>query len=126
MTEADWQRTVIDTARLFGWRVAHFRPARTKHGGWVTPVAADGKGFPDLVLARDRVIFAELKTQKGKPTPDQDAWARAITAAGLEMYLWRPSDLEDVANILRRRGGCTMSHPIERANARHTPTSVRT
>lgn len=102
MTEDDWQRQVIDLARLFKWRVAHFRPALTKHG-WRTPVSADGKGFPDLVLVRDRVIAAELKTRTGIPSPDQHAWLDAFTDAGIETHIWRPADLELVAATLRRR-----------------------
>lgn len=36
VTEAQFQAAVVDLARLAGWRVAHFRPARTSHG-WATP-----------------------------------------------------------------------------------------
>lgn len=43
--ERQWQAQVIELARILGWRVAHFRPALTKHG-WRTPVQADGAGFP--------------------------------------------------------------------------------
>jgi hypothetical protein len=49
VAERDFQSAVVPCARLFGWRVAHFRAAQTKHG-WRTPVEADGKGFPDLLL----------------------------------------------------------------------------
>ena len=62
MTEADLQQAVIECARTLGWMVAHFRPALRQSGRWSTPVQADGKGFPDLVLARaGRVIFAEAQ-----------------------------------------------------------------
>ena len=101
MTEADFQRQVIDLARLLGWTVAHFRPARTEQG-WRTPVAADGAGFPDLVLVRDRVLFVELKSARGRTSPDQDAWIEALTEAGAEVYLWRPDDFDDLHAVLRR------------------------
>lgn len=100
--EKDWQKQVIDLARLLRWRVAHFRPAMTKHG-WVTPVAADGKGFPDLCLVRERVIFVELKRDGGKTTDDQAVWLHALNNAGIETYVWRPADAEQVLQILRRR-----------------------
>ena len=65
MLEDDWQRQVVDLARLRGWRVAHFRPARTERG-WRTPVEADGAGFPDLLLVRGAQLLAvELKTDAG-------------------------------------------------------------
>ena len=102
VSEAIWQRDVIDLARTLGWRCAHFRAARTKHG-WATPVAADGKGFPDLILVRDRVIAAELKAAKGRTSVEQDAWLAAFTAAGIESYVWRPDDTDQVLETLRRK-----------------------
>jgi hypothetical protein len=100
LREADWQQTVIELARLFKWRVAHFRKARTNKG-WRTPVQADGKGFPDLVLVRDRIVYAELKGEKGRLSADQEAWRDAILGAGGEWYLWRPGDWEEVQRVLR-------------------------
>lgn len=92
MTEAELQTAVIDTARVLGYLVAHFRPAETKQG-WRTPVQADGKGFPDLVLTgRRRVIFAELKNEKRPLEPEQRVWLEALAVAGAEVYLWRPAD----------------------------------
>jgi hypothetical protein len=100
--ERDWQKYVIDLARTLGWRVAHFRPAQTQTGRWVTPVAADGAGFPDLVLVRDRVVFAELKTNTGKVAPQQVLWRDAIIAAGGEHHVWRPRDADAVQHVLKR------------------------
>lgn len=94
LTEAQLQAAVIDTARMFGWRVAHFRPAKTSKG-WRTPVAADGKGFPDLVLVHQetgRLIFAELKSDRGKPTPEQEQWLIALETTDAEVYVWSPAD----------------------------------
>ena len=103
MTEAELQECVIDTAHLFGWKVAHFRAAMTKHG-WRTPVAADGKGFPDCVLVRDRVIFAELKSSTGRISPDQSEWMISLRAAGAEYHLWAPDDWQSgaIEAVLRR------------------------
>jgi hypothetical protein len=99
LTEAVFQAHVIEVARMLHWRIAHFRPAMTKHG-WRTPVQGD-KGFPDLVLVRDRVIFAELKSETSKPTPEQNGWLAALCNAGAEVYLWRPRDLQTIAETLR-------------------------
>lgn len=100
ITEADWQTTVIDLAHALGWRVAHFRPARTNQG-WRTPVAADGKGFPDLVLTRDRVIFVELKSQTGRLSHEQMVWLEQLDQAGAEIHIWRPDDFDTVGEVLR-------------------------
>lgn len=102
ISENEWQRQVIDLAHLFGWKVAHFRPAQTTKG-WRTPVAADGAGWPDLVLVRERIIACELKRETGKLAPAQQEWLDALTAAGAETHVWRPSDLDAVAEVLRRR-----------------------
>lgn len=92
MADGALQPAVFELARALGYRVAHFRPAKTEQG-WRTAVAADGKGFPDLVLVgRGRVIFAELKGQYRQLEPEQVAWLDALRAAGAEVYLWRPRD----------------------------------
>jgi len=105
LTEAQFQRQVVELAKLCGWSVAHFRPARTEKG-WRTPVTADGAGFPDLVLARPpELVFAELKSERGKPSPAQVRWLEALCEVAAEnewvrCYVWRPSDFEDVRAVL--------------------------
>ena len=88
-TEEELQKAVIELAQFLGWRVAHFRPARTEKG-WRTPVQGDGKGFPDLVLARHgRVLFAELKSEKAKLSAEQDLWLYELGPSFSRV--WRPS-----------------------------------
>lgn len=101
ITEAAFQQQVIALAKLYGWRVAHFRPAQNAKGEWRTPVAADGKGFPDLVLVRDKVLFVELKTSTGKLTRDQVEWGGALLKAGATWTRWRPKDFDEIQEVLR-------------------------
>jgi hypothetical protein len=97
LTEEQFYHQVVDLAHIFGWKVAHFRPAQTSKG-WRTPVGADGRGFPDLVLAKDSVIlFAELKSETGKASPEQGEWLKILNG-----YLWKPSDIEEIQGILRK------------------------
>ena len=91
MNEAMLQKGVLDCARVFGWTVAHFRPAQTSQG-WRTPVAADGKGFPDLVLVRERVLFRELKGNRGRIRPEQAVWLAVLRDAGADVAVWTPDD----------------------------------
>jgi hypothetical protein len=101
VTEAYFQRAVIEAAQLLGWRVAHFRPARTRRG-WRTPIAADGAGFPDLIAVRgSRLIAAELKSDRGRLRPEQAHWLEALAAAGAEAHTWRPADWAAIAKVLR-------------------------
>lgn len=93
LTEKQLQAAVIDLARALGWRVAHFRSVPVKRGPsvrWETPVAADGAGFPDLVLVRegDRVVFAELKVGANKPTAAQQGWLTALRRAKASVCVW--------------------------------------
>ena len=97
ITEAMFQVQVIEYAKLRGWRVAHFRPAMNRRGVWATPIQGD-PGFPDLVMARDgAVIVAELKSEKGKETAMQASWRQALVGS----YLWRPSDWDEIEDLLR-------------------------
>jgi hypothetical protein len=100
-SEKDFQKSVIDLARTLGWKVAHFRAARTKHG-WATPVAADGAGFPDLcMLRRERIVFAELKRVGGKLRPEQEDWQHAVNISVAEHYVWTPNDTDEIVEALR-------------------------
>lgn len=102
MTEREFQNTVIDMARLLGWKVAHFRPAQTSQG-WRTPVEADAKGFPDLVLVRERIVYLELKSATGKVTPEQADWIAAINAADGTALVVRPTDIDKIEHALKKR-----------------------
>jgi len=96
VTEADFTATVIELAHYRHWHVTHFRPAWTERG-WRTAIQGD-TGFPDLVLARRGVIIiAELKTEKGRVTRAQQAWAAAI---GDCYRLWRPSMMDLITREL--------------------------
>lgn len=87
----------MGAARTAGWLCAHFRPAQTQRGRWITPMAGD-KGFPDLVLAKHgRLLLAELKTDKGRPSREQEAWLAALGSHG---RLWRPAQWGEVQHEL--------------------------
>lgn len=104
-TEAQFQKAIIDLAHLTGWMVSHFRGVRTqrKSGSvyYQTPVAADGKGFPDLVLVRERVIFAEIKVGYNKPSPEQTMWLELLAKAGQEVYVWTPKEWDEIKDVLQ-------------------------
>ena len=91
-------------ALVYHWRVAHFRPALTAKG-WRTPVSAHGKGFPDLLMVRDMSLIAvELKSNRGKLSPEQLAWIDALENALTPVYVWRPADWHS-GSILRTLSG---------------------
>ena len=102
ITEAQFQSQILEACRLFHWRTAHFRAARTAHG-WRTAVSGDGLGFPDLVAVRGRrLLVAELKrSAKARPTPAQQDWLADFRSAGCEVYLWTPDDWDQITDVLR-------------------------
>lgn len=89
------QSAVIELAHVLKWRCAHFRPAMNARGEWRTPVAADGKGFVDLVLVRDRVLYRELKSARGTLSVEQQDWLHALKLAGADVDVWRPAQWLD-------------------------------
>lgn len=89
--ESAWQSRVTDYATLMGWAWYHTRDSRRSP-----------EGYPDLTLVRDRVVFAELKSERGRLTRDQERWRDRLCGAGAEWYLWRPSDWGEVVRVLGR------------------------
>lgn len=106
--EESFQGQVLNLAKLCGWKVVHFRPARMLQGGkvvWRTPVQGD-KGFPDLVLARNGYrIFAELKIETGNLSDEQQEWLRELgpTDERTLVTVWRPSDWDAIEKILTKQ-----------------------
>lgn len=113
MTEAQLQAALVDAARLLGWRVAHFMPAQNSRGGWRTPVAYDGAGFPDLVLVRERLVIAELKSDKGRLSGQQTVWLDRFRRAGVETYIWRPKDFGQALTVLRTKKSDSLAGSVE-------------
>mgnify|MGYP001587253468 CR=1 FL=1 len=100
--EESFQSAVIDMAHLRGWRVAHFRKARTAKG-WRTAVGGDGKGWPDLILCHEAsgtILSRELKVPPNKTTPEQDVWLRVLEACGVDSGVWTPDDWDEIEYTL--------------------------
>ena len=104
MTGKDLQKLVIAKAHELGWKVAHFPPVRGMDG-WRSAVAADGKGFPDLLLLRDRQIIAEIKGDSDRLRSDQADWLTAFRMAGIAAHVWTPASWEsgEIERVLTAR-----------------------
>ena len=99
-SEADFQRAVTDALGLLGWRYCHQRPARTSRG-WRTAISGDA-GCPDLTCVRgDKILWLELKTEKGRLTQEQAKWLAALGSAGGSVHVVRPSDWPMLEELLR-------------------------
>ncbi|HYW86615.1 MAG TPA: hypothetical protein VFB50_02515, partial [Chloroflexota bacterium] len=75
--------------------------------GWVDWHTLDSTGTragePDLRLVRPpRVIFAELKSQHGRLRLEQSAAVALLEQCpGVETFVWRPSDWQQIVAVLR-------------------------
>ena len=99
ISEAAFHSQVIEIARLRGWLVHAERPARRQSGHWSTPIQGDA-GFPDLVMARGgRLVFAELKSARGRVSPEQQEWLDALRLV-VQVYIWRPLDWDRIVELL--------------------------
>jgi VRR-NUC domain len=91
MSERTWMAAVIKLAAVLQWKVYH-----THRSDKSTP------GFPDLVLVRrPRIVWLELKSERGKATTDQLWWIGELRACGQEVYVARPSDADKLTRVLR-------------------------
>ena len=89
-TEKDFQAQVVELAEVMGWLVYHPYDSRNSE-----------KGYPDLTMVRkERVIWAELKSNYGTVTGVQRLWLRALPMG--QAFLWRPSDWDIIVETLRR------------------------
>ena len=88
-TEKQMQQRILTAAKAAGWRVYLCRDSRYTNDA----------GFPDLVLAsptRDRVVFAELKSQTGRLSAAQEKWyAMLVRANTVAMEVVRPDTADD-------------------------------
>ena len=90
--EKHLQARILEAARALKWLAYHTFDARRS-----------APGFPDLVLVRPpRLIFAELKSSKGKLTVEQKEWLAVLALIpGVEVYIWKPEDLQEAILTLR-------------------------
>ena len=95
LSEKQFQSQVVALARACGWLCYHTYDSRRSTAG-----------FPDLVMVRERVVFAELKRDGGRPTIPQSNWLHRLREAGQEAYLWRPADWDAIEKTLIPRKSC--------------------
>jgi hypothetical protein len=118
MSEADFQAAVIKLAGELGWHVsarAWEREAEEARQYGVEPAPLRGlvfhqrisigseAGWPDLTFLRrkdGRMFFAELKSQIGSLKPRQVAVIDLLRACGQTVFVWRPSDFDEIARVL--------------------------
>jgi hypothetical protein len=116
------QSQIAELAHMLGWETIAFRPLFTKAGFRTPGSGSMAKGWPDMTLVRAkdrRLIFAELKSDVGKTSPDQDRvlevlrsleglWrdpvllpTSAYSSMQVQVFVWRPEDFDRIQAVLR-------------------------
>jgi len=114
ISEREFKNSIVALARDLGWLVHHDLPSQRANGSWATATQGNS-GFPDLVLVhpgdgarKPMVVFAELKTQRGKLTAGQEEWLTALRACGQMAFVWRPDQMQEICELLYG----THLHPV--------------
>lgn len=94
MTEADFQRQVIELAELHGWHVWHDNDPRR-----------NARGLPDLLLLRGAtLLWVELKSERGRVRPEQQAFIERLKQVKyVSADVLRPSDWPEIVKVLTTR-----------------------
>lgn len=130
ISETAFASQVEDLLKLYSWRFCHFRPALTG-AGWRTAMTGDKGVPDYIAVRPPRLIFAELKDEVKPTTLEQDGWLEDLRSCQLaitnqpleikgqktvlpfglnaipavminpEVYLWRPSQFEEIMEILK-------------------------
>jgi len=102
ISETAFSTQVEDLFDRFGWKWMHIKPSIMQSGRWASSMNEGGKGWLDYIALRPpRVVVAELKDASTKMTPEQEEWFRLWGECGIEVYLWRPKHIEEIAEILQ-------------------------
>lgn len=90
MDEDELLTGLLDAAAAGGWLVHHIRRSdlglQQGHSGW-----------PDIVAAhreRRKLVVIECKSATGRVEPWQEAWLRALRAAGVDARVVRPAEYD--------------------------------
>lgn len=100
ITEAELQSTVIEMMQWQSWLCYHTHDSRRSN-----------PGFPDLVAVKgSRLMFVEFKTDRGKIRREQVEWLDALVETHGEVYLVRPSNMDEFLKIVKVTGASVVPH----------------
>ncbi len=95
MSEDDLQECVRQLCRALNVPYFHVHDSRRSPDGWPDVVAAVGQ----------HLLFRELKTMTGKPTPAQLRWLEALSRVRVvSTGIWRPDSWRDGSIVATLQG----------------------
>ncbi len=94
IAHAEFLRWVLHYAKRQGWRVKCDHDSRTEH--WQSD-----SGWPDIFMVRGvRAVAMELKVGRDRMKRTQVEWKAALAATGVETYVFRPTDEDEIRVVL--------------------------
>jgi len=90
VTEKQFRQQIVDLLKTCGWEV---------YFTWFS--IHSPPGMTDIIAARERIIFRELKVPPNVLSPNQEKWRDAIIAAKGDWGLWQPEDWDRIVEEVR-------------------------
>lgn len=92
VSETTFRGAVCDLLTARNWRWSYIPDSRKVQGH---------AGIPDIIAVRgERLLFIELKTERGRLSPAQQVWHKALDFTAAESYVFRPHDAQRIERIL--------------------------
>lgn len=89
LDEKAFDAALVKLAKRNGWETYHTHDSRRSRAGW-----------PDRAFWRERFLLAELKAEDGRLTQEQTETITTLRNAGVEVYVWRPSQWQEIEKVL--------------------------
>lgn len=103
LSEKQYQKQITDLASIYGWRWVHFADSRKQVKPGVFVGDKESAGFPDLLLLRPpEMVVVEVKRETGKTTEIQEEWLKDFRGCGVDAFVSRPSNFEEIMSRLTR------------------------
>lgn len=97
ITESEWRGLYRSLARVYGWHAYHTSFSMKSDPGYPDDHFWHPTG---PTLSWPVSFWVEAKTEKGKLRPKQIETIDSMRAAGLIVRIWRPSDWDEVVEVL--------------------------
>jgi hypothetical protein len=102
LKEAPWQKQVEEALEVYGWWFMHIPSNVVVCPHCHTKIYRGiAKGFPDILAIKPpRILWIELKTERGQLLPEQTAVGQMLQACGQTWIHARPRDRESLYALI--------------------------
>lgn len=102
VSERQLAETVEEAFELYGWLWCHYTFGPNRSGNGFRTHLRGHAGAPDYIACKNgRLMFVELKSQKGRLSQPQKLWRAELAKSCCEYYLVRPSGLDEFIEAIK-------------------------